>query len=234
MAGSRTQASLGVGPVSRARLFWRSTVGKKVVMSVTGLIMVGFVVLHMIGNLQVFESAARLNAYSHFLHHTINELLWLLRIVLLVSVVLHVVAAVQLTRIDRAARPVGYRKQDRQAATVASRSMRWGGVAIALFVIFHLLHLTTGTIQPVPYAPGDVYANVVGGFRVWWVTLIYVLAMIALGLHIFHGAWSSIRTLGVSRPRAEPTRRPVAALLAVALWAGFSIVPLAVFFGWVR
>jgi len=234
MAGARTQPSLGVGPGTRVRLFWQSTVGKKIVMSVTGLIMVGFVLLHMIGNLQIFESAARLNAYSHFLHHTINELLWLLRIVLLVSVVLHIVAAVQLTRIDRAARPVGYRKRDRQAATIASRTMLYGGIAIALFVIFHLLHLTTGTIQPVPYAPGDVYANVVGGFRLWWVTLIYVLAMIALGLHIFHGAWSSIRTLGLSRPNAEPMRRPVATLVAVVLWAGFSIVPLAVFFGWVR
>jgi len=219
---------------SRIRLFWRSTVGKKIVMSVTGLIMVGFVLVHMIGNLQVFEGAARLDAYSHFLHHTINELLWLVRVVLLVSVVLHIVAAVQLTRMDRAARPVGYRRQDRQASTVASRSMRWGGLLLALFVVFHLLHLTTGTIQPAPFAPGDVYANVVGGFRVWWVTLIYVLAMIALGLHIFHGAWASIRTLGLSRPGAEPMRRPIAALLAVVLWAGFSIVPVAVFFGWVR
>lgn len=234
MTGSRTQASLGAGPVHRVRLFWQSTVGKKIVMSVTGLIMVGFVILHMIGNLQIFESAARLNAYSHFLHHTITELLWLLRIVLLVSVVLHIVAAAQLTRIDRAARPVAYRKRDRQAATIASRTMLYGGIAIALFVIFHLLHLTTGTIQPAPYTDGDVYANVVGGFRVWWVTLIYVLAMIALGLHIFHGAWSSIRTLGLSRPTTEPMRRPVATLVAVVLWAGFSIVPLAVFVGWVR
>ncbi|HEY7896060.1 MAG TPA: succinate dehydrogenase cytochrome b subunit [Gemmatimonadaceae bacterium] len=233
MAGSQP-AALGVGPTNRVRLFWRSTVGKKIVMSVTGLIMVGFVLLHMIGNLQIFEGAARINAYSHFLHHTINELLWLVRVVLLVSVVLHIVAAIQLTRIDRAARPVGYRRREPQAATVASRSMRWGGLALALFIVFHVLHLTTGTIQPVPFAPGDVYANVMGGFRIWWVTLIYVLAMIALGLHIFHGAWSSIRTLGVNRPKAEPLRRPVAALVAVILWAGFSVVPVAVFFGWVR
>ncbi len=215
-------------------MFWRSTIGKKMVMSVTGLIMVGFVLVHMLGNLQIFEGAARINAYSHFLHFTINELLWLLRIILLVSVILHIVAAIQLTRIDRAARPVGYERKEPQAATIASRSMRWGGLALALFIVFHLLHLTTGTIHPVPFVPGDVYANMVGGFQMWWVTLIYVLAMIALGLHIFHGAWSSIRTLGVNRPKARPTRRPIAAAVAVAVWAGFTLVPVAIFFGWVR
>ena len=233
MSGSQP-AALGIGRKTRIRLFWQSTVGKKIVMSVTGLIMVGFVLLHMIGNLQIFEGAARINAYSHFLHYTINELLWLVRVVLLVAVVLHIVAAIQLTRTDRAAQPVDYRRREPQAATVASRSMRWGGLALALFIVFHLLHLTTGTIQPVAFAPGDVYANVVGGFRIWWVTLIYVLAMIALGLHIFHGAWSSIRTLGLNRPKAQPMRRPVAALVAVILWAGFSVVPVAVFLGWVR
>lgn len=218
----------------RLLAFWRSTVGKKAVMAVTGLIMVGFVLLHMLGNLQVFEGAARINAYSHFLHHTINELLWLLRIVLLVSVVLHIVAAVQLTRRDRAARPAPYARHTLQSATPASRTMRWGGVALALFIVFHLLHLTTGTIQPVPFAEGDVYANMVGGFRVWWVTLIYVLAMVVLGLHVFHGGWSSIRSLGLSRPKAEPRRRPVAALVAVLLWAGFTLVPVAIYAGWVR
>jgi len=218
----------------RIRLFWQSTVGKKIVMAATGLIMVGFVLLHMLGNLQVFEGAARLNAYSHFLHHTINELLWLARIVLLASVVLHIVAAWQLTRIGHAARPQAYERVAPQASTVASRGMRWGGVALALFIVFHLLHLTTGTIQPVPFRDGDVYANMVGGFHVWWVTLIYVLAMVALGLHIFHGAWSSVRTLGLARPRAEPRRRPIAAALAVVLWAGFTLVPVAIFLGWVR
>lgn len=219
---------------SRIRLFWESTVGKKAVMAATGLIMTGFVILHMIGNLQVFEGAARLNGYSHFLHHTINEVLWFLRVVLLVSVVLHIVAAWQLTRTGHAARPTPYARRTPQAATVASRSMRWGGVALALFIVFHLLHLTTGTIQPVPFQQGDVYANLVGGFQIWWVTLIYVLAMIALGLHIFHGGWSSVRTLGLVRPKAEPRRRPVAATLAIVLWAGFTLVPVAIFLGWVR
>ncbi|HEX6533795.1 MAG TPA: succinate dehydrogenase cytochrome b subunit [Gemmatimonadaceae bacterium] len=222
---ARRGAALG-----RIGAFWRSTIGKKIVMAATGLIMVAFVIVHMIGNLQVFVSPQKINGYSYFLHHIIGELLWVARVVLLVSVVLHIVAAYQLTRLDRAARPVGYARKTPQAATVASRTMRWGGVALALFIVFHILHLTTGTIQPVPYTEGDVYANLVGGFQVWWVTLIYVLAMIALGLHMFHGGWSSIRTLGMSQPQRQPLRRPVAFTLAVIVWIGFTCVPVAIFF----
>jgi succinate dehydrogenase / fumarate reductase cytochrome b subunit len=216
------------------RLFWQSTIGKKIVMAVTGIIMVGFVIVHMIGNLQVFVGAEKIDAYSRFLHHGIGELLWLARIILLVSVVLHIVAAVQLTRIDTAARPVGYARKQPQASTVASRTMRWGGVALALFIAFHILHMTTGTIQPAPFVEGQVYGNLVGSFQIWWVTLIYVLAMIALGLHIFHGGWASVRTLGLNHPKPNPLRRRVAAAIAIGVWAGFTIVPLAIFFGWVR
>ncbi|HEX5436880.1 MAG TPA: succinate dehydrogenase cytochrome b subunit [Gemmatimonadaceae bacterium] len=220
--------------VGRGRAFWGSTIGKKIVMAATGWIMIAFVIVHMIGNLQIFESAVRLNAYSAFLHHTIGELLWLVRIILLVSVVLHIVAAVQLTQMDLAARPVPYARKQRQAATIASSTMRWGGLAILLFVIFHILHITTGTIHPERFVPGDVYGNLVGSFTIWWVTLIYVLAMIALGLHIFHGAWSSTRTLGLNQPASDPFHRPIATLIAVVVWAGFTLVPLAIFFGWVR
>jgi len=220
--------------IGRIRLFWQSTIGKKIVMAATGLIMVAFVIVHMLGNLQIFEGAARLNAYSAFLHHTINELLWLARVILLVSVVLHIVGAIQLTRIDRAARPVGYARKERQAATVASSTMRWGGLALALFIIFHILHITTGTIRPSPFTAGDVYGNLVGTFQIWWVTLIYVVAMIALGLHIYHGTWSSIRTLGLNRPSPNPFQRRAATLIAAVVWAGFSLVPLAIYFGWVR
>jgi succinate dehydrogenase / fumarate reductase cytochrome b subunit len=203
-------------------------------MAVTGIIMIGFLIVHMLGNLQVFESAEKINTYSHFLHHGINELLWIARIILLVSVVLHIVAAVQLTRIDTAARPVGYARKQPQSSTIASRTMRWGGVALALFIVFHILHMTTGTIQPAPFTEGNVYENLVGGFQIWWVTLIYVLAMIAIGLHIFHGGWASVRTLGLNQPKPNPLRRQVAAAIAIGLWAGFTIVPLAIFFGWVR
>jgi succinate dehydrogenase / fumarate reductase cytochrome b subunit len=227
-------ARRGAGAMGRLRLFWDSTVGKKIVMGVTGLIMVAFVIAHMVGNLQIFVGAAKINAYSHFLHHTIAELLWVVRIVLLVAVVLHVVSAIQLTRRDRAARQVAYARKTPQTATISSRSMRWGGVALALFIVFHLLHLTTGTIRPAPFVEGNIYSTMVGSFQIWWVALIYVLAMIALGLHIFHGSWAAVRTLGFNRPSPNPLRRPYALSLAIIVWAGFTIVPIAVYFGWVR
>lgn len=219
---------------SRVGIFWRSTIGKKIVMAATGWIMVGFVIVHMLGNLQVFVGAAKINAYSAFLHNSIGELLWAARIILLVSVILHIVAAIQLTRIDTAARPVGYARKQRQSATIASSTMRWGGFALALFIAFHLLHMTTGTIHPETFTPGNVYGNLVGSFQIWWVTLIYVLAMIALGLHIFHGGWSAIRTLGLSQPKPEPLKRPIAKTLAIVLWAGFTVVPVAIYFGLVK
>ncbi len=134
-------------------------------MAVTGLIMVGFLIGHMAGNLQVFVGAARLNAYAAFLH-SLGEFLWLIRGVLVVALVLHIVAADQLIVIDRGARPVAYAKHESQASTFASRTMRWGGLALAIFIVFHLLHFTTGTLRPAPFVPGDVYANVVDSFRI--------------------------------------------------------------------
>jgi len=220
--------------VGRAAAFWQSTIGKKVVMAATGLIMIGYVVLHMAGNLQIFLGPEKLDAYSYFLHHQAGELLWVVRAVLLVSVALHIVAARQLTRIDSAARPIGYARLDPQASTLSSRTMRWGGVILALFILFHLLHFTTGTIRPTAFDPADVYGNLTRAFRVWWVVLIYVAAMIALGLHLYHGGWSAVRTLGLARPSASPMTRPVAALIAVLVWVGFTIVPLSIFLGFVR
>src|SRR6185436_8506010 len=122
--------------------FYRSTVGKKIIMAVTGLIGIGFVILHVAGNLQAFEGREKLNAYSALLHGPAAELLWLMRVVLLVAVLLHVVMAYQLTQMARAARPDDYRERDAQVATLASRTMRWGGVLLLGFIIFHLLHFT--------------------------------------------------------------------------------------------
>lgn len=206
-------------------------VGKKVVMGVTGLIGVGFVILHAAGNLLIFRGPGAINAYSHFLKST-GELLWLVRIILIVAVILHVIAAVQLARLSRAARPIAYTKHEPQAATIASRTMRWGGALLLVFIVLHILHFTTGTIRPAgTFSSEDVYANMVTSFRIWWVALFYVIAMVALGLHLFHGAWSSVRSLGVSPRSPRPLRHRLSLLIAVFVWAAFTSIPLAVFAG---
>jgi succinate dehydrogenase / fumarate reductase cytochrome b subunit len=216
------------------RGFYGSMVGKKVVMGVTGLIGVGYVILHALGNLLLFRGPEAINSYAHFLKST-GELLWAVRIVLIVSVILHVIAAVQLTRQSRAARPIAYAKREPQAATAASRTMRWGGALLLLFIVLHILHFTTGTIRPAgAFSSEDVYANVVTSFRIWWVALFYVIAMLALGLHLFHGAWSSVRSIGVSRPSPEPLHHRISLAIALFVWAAFTAVPIAVFAGIVR
>ncbi len=169
--------------------FWRTTVGKKIIMAVTGMILIVFLIGHVAGNLLVFRGAAALDAYSAFLKREAVAL-WVVRTILLVSVVLHVVAAAQLALLDRAARPQRYARTEPRAATTASRSMRSGGLLIAAFVVFHVLHLTAGTIRPAPFEEARVYDNLVGGFRVWWVSTSYALAMTVIGLHLFHGGWS--------------------------------------------
>jgi succinate dehydrogenase / fumarate reductase cytochrome b subunit len=220
--------------MARLRKFYGSMVGKKVVMGLTGLIGIGFVILHSLGNLLVFRGPAAINSYSHFLKST-GELLWTLRVVLLLAVILHVIAAIQLTRQSRAARPIGYAKRETQVATISSRTMRWGGALLLVFIVVHILHFTTGNIRPAGvFNSEDVYANVVTSFRIWWVTLFYVLSMIALGLHLSHGAWSSVRSIGVSPPSPQPLHRRLSLLIALFVWAAFTAVPLAVFSGLVR
>jgi succinate dehydrogenase / fumarate reductase, cytochrome b subunit len=217
--------------MNRAIRFYRSAVGKKVVMAVTGLIGIAFLVGHALGNLLAFRGPEALNAYSAFLKST-GELLWLVRAVLLGAVVLHVVAAYQLTMQNRAARPTDYAGREPQVSTLASRTMRWGGALILLFIIVHILHFTTGTIRPTGFfSPGDVYGNVVGSFRVWWVSLFYIVAMIAIGAHLYHGAWSSVRTIGFAQPSENPLHRRVALVLAVLIWLGFTALPVGVLLG---
>ena len=221
---------------------YRSTIGKKTIMAVTGLLLVGFVIGHMAGNLQVFIGAAKMNAYASFLK-SLGEFLWLARIILLVALVLHVLMAWQLTRIKRKARPVDYTRRDPQVSTVASRTMRWGGVLLLVFIVFHILHFTTGTVFPAASSPDamypawshtDVYGNIISAFRTPWVVAFYVVAMLFLMLHLFHGAWSSVRTLGLSKPSSHPLHRRVATVIALAVWLGFSVIPVAVFLGVIR
>jgi succinate dehydrogenase / fumarate reductase cytochrome b subunit len=219
--------------VKKLQAFWRSTPGKKIVMGVTGLIMIGFLILHMLGNLQAFLGAEKYNAYGTLLHGPLHEVVLLLRVVLLVSLILHVVAAVQLTLRDRAARPVAYARKVPQAATAASRTLRVGGVLLLGFIIYHLLHFTTGQLHP-DFVPGDVYHNLVTGLARPVVAAFYLVSMVVIGLHVYHGAWGSFRSLGAVSPKSDPLHRPVAWVVAVGLWLGFSAIPVAVLMGWLR
>jgi succinate dehydrogenase / fumarate reductase, cytochrome b subunit len=223
------------------RTFWQSQIGKKIVMAVTGIIGVGFVIGHMIGNLQVFEGAEKINAYGRFLHHTLGLELWLVRAALLGAVVLHVLAAYQLSMRARASRPQAYKRRDPQVSTLASRTMRWGGVLVLVFIVLHILHFTVRSFpgyQGMVTIDGtetvDVYTNLVTAFRnPLWVAF-YVVSMVALGMHLYHGVWSSLRTLGAAKPSATPLRRQLALGLAVVIWAGFTIVPIGIFLGFAR
>ncbi len=221
--------------MSSDRSFIQSTVGKKVVMALSGLILVGFVIIHMLGNLNMFQGSDAMNDYAHLLKSK-PPILWGARVVLLSAVLGHIWSALALTQKSLAARPIGYAKQRPQAATFASRTIRIGGVVLLVFIVFHLLHFTVGAIEPspVPFSATDVYGNVVGSFSVPWVAVFYIVAMMALGLHLFHGVWASFRTLGLVKPSAHPMKRNLAVLVAVVVWLGFTAIPLAVLAGFVR
>ncbi|MFE1963331.1 succinate dehydrogenase [Streptomyces sp. NPDC059479] len=221
---------------SMTRTLWGSTIGKKTVMAVSGLIMLGYLVAHMLGNLKIFFGAPEFNGYAHWLR-TLGEpvlhyewALWILRVVLVVAVVLHAVCAYQLSRRDRAARPVGYAHK-RARATYATRTMRWGGIILALFIVWHILDLTTGTAHPGGFQPGHPYQNVVDTFSTWYGNVIYIVAMLALGLHILHGFWSAAQTLGVGSATRERALKTSAGVLAFALTAGFISIPVGVMTG---
>lgn len=213
--------------------FWNSQIGKKIVMAVTGLIGVGFVIGHMLGNLQMFQGPDKMNSYAAFLQG-LGGLLWLARAILLGAVILHVVAAVQLTRQKQAARPVGYVKGTQwEVSTFASRSIRWGGALLLVFIVFHILHFTTRSIFA-GYSETNVYGNVIAGFSHWWVSVFYLVAMAGLFLHLYHGVWSSPRTLGAAAPSRSPLARRIAPLVAILVYLGFSAIPAAVLLGILR
>jgi succinate dehydrogenase / fumarate reductase, cytochrome b subunit len=220
--------------MSQARGFVGSTIGRKVIMAVTGAILFGFVLVHMIGNLQVYLGPEALNHYGVFLREMLHGAgLWIARAVLLAAVVLHIWSATSLTLTSRRARPEGYRKEKWKESTYASRTMRWGGVILLLFVIYHLLHFTTGTLHQ-SFIEGDVYHNFVAGFRNVWVSAFYIFAMLALGLHLRHGLWSMCQTLGVSHPRYIRMAHVGAWIFAAIVVIGNISFPLAVLAGIVR
>jgi succinate dehydrogenase / fumarate reductase cytochrome b subunit len=206
--------------------FYRSTIGRKVVMAASGIVLVVYLIGHTAGNLLVFRGPQAINDYAHFLQSS-GALLWTVRIILLLALVFHVHSAWSLTREARAARPTNYRLLEKQSSGWSARSMGWGGALLLFFVIYHILHFTTGTVHP-RFVPGDVYGNLVTGFRVPIVAIFYLLAMVALALHLRHGVWSVFQTLGVSHPHVIPLRRRLAVLLAVLVPAGLATIPLAI------
>lgn len=217
----------------RLLALWNTSVGKKAVMAVTGLVMVAYLLTHVLANLLVFQGPEKINLYSSFLHGT-GGALWGARLVLLAAVMLHILAAVQLTGRRQAARPVGYAAgRQPQVSTLASRTIRWGGVLILVFLVYHILHFTLGTVHG-SFIEGDPYHNVAAGFANPLVVLFYEIALLAVGLHLYHGIWSSGRSLGVSAPSPHPIRRQLALALSVIVWAGFTVIPLAVYAGVIR
>jgi succinate dehydrogenase / fumarate reductase cytochrome b subunit len=222
-------------PTARSlpRGIYGSDVGKKYVMAVTGIVLMGYVLLHMIGNLKLYLGREDLNVYAEWLR-TVGEpalprevVLWVLRVVLLLAVVLHIDSAIRLARSSRRARPVGYAAPRHYvAADFASRTMRWTGPIIALFVIFHLLDLTWGTTNP-SFVSGDPYDNVVASFQRVPVAIVYVIANLALALHLYHGAWSLFQSMGWSGV-LNAWRRRFAIAYAVLIAVGNVSFPILV------
>jgi len=221
--------------------FYRSAIGKKAVMAVTGLVLFGWIFLHMVGNLKLYLGPEHMNEYARWLR-TIGTpampetaALWAVRLLLIVCVVFHIHSAYALTLINRAARPVGYHDRDYLSATYAARTMRWGGVIILLFIVYHLLHLTVGAhVTPQTFVENDPYHNVVAGFQVWWVAAIYIIANLALGLHLYHGVWSMFNSVGINHPKFNPWRRSFATTFALLITVGNISFPVSVLLGLVR
>lgn len=211
---------------------WRSTIGKKIAMALTGLLLVGFLISHMISNVLVFVDRSSLDHYAAWLR-SFGPLLWIPRLILLGAVVIHIVAAYQLTMMARAGRGVAYREHDRPASTYASRTMRWGGVLILVFIIFHILHYTVGIIHP-DFREGEVGRNLVRGMESTPVALFYLISMIALGAHLLHGIWSVFQTLGINHPTWNRWRRGIALGLTILVAGGFASIPAAALLGWLR
>jgi succinate dehydrogenase / fumarate reductase cytochrome b subunit len=218
-----------------------SSVGLKILMAATGILLVLFLFAHMIGNLKIFFGAGTFDHYAHWLRTIGTPLLpdqwylWIQRTGLTVAVIAHIAAATILARRARKARPIRYAHRPKVQGSYAARTMRWGGVIILLFVVFHILDLTTGTLNPVG-DPQHPYANVVADFAPgrWYVTLFYTLAIVAVGFHLRHGIYSAARTLGQRTARGERLWKTVAAVLSVLLVAGYLSVPFAVVTGLVN
>lgn len=246
ISSSRTPVSGTATSVRRRRSFvsdlYSTAVGKKYVMAISGISMMGFVLFHMIGNLKMYLGAADLDHYSEFLRDLLYPIapkgvvLWLLRGGLVVMLVAHLHAAWSLTRLNHQARPVKYQSaRDYQVANFASRSMRWTGLIVFAFIVWHLLDLTFGVVNATgtdsTFVRGEVYDNVVRSLDRWPVSAFYVVANILLGIHLFHGAWSIFQSLGWNNPRFNAWRRGFATAFATIIVVGNVSFPIAVVAG---
>ena len=215
-----------------------STIFLKTMMAVSGLIFVAFVLLHMYGNLKAFAGHDAFNTYAHHLR-TFGEpmlpyggLLWVLRVVLIVSLVVHVASAAILASRASKARSQKYAVKKNRASSLSSRTMRWGGITLLLFIIWHLINFTIGRVNVAGGATNDPFNLVVDTFDTWWMTIIYLLAMVALALHLHHGTWSALQTLGLTNSaRSRANAKTAGWVVAVVIAGGFSLVPLFVLFG---
>ena len=217
------------GAMARGVGFFGTTVGKKVVMAVTGIILFGFLVGHMAGNLQFFLGPEVINAYAENLRH-LPALLWAVRIGLLVAAILHIAASISLARIQNLARPVRYTRKNNVGSNYASRTMYWSGPIVLAFLIYHLLHLTFGVVHP-DFRELRAYENLVAGFSNPIVSIAYIVAVVLLGMHLYHGLWSMFQTLGAAHPAYTPKLKAFAKFATVVIVLGFLAVPIAILAG---
>jgi succinate dehydrogenase / fumarate reductase cytochrome b subunit len=216
-----------LGPV-RVGLLWQNQVGKKFLMAATGFILAAYVVVHLLGNMQLYMGRETINNWAHLLHAS-SGFLWTARIVLLVAVLTHALAGIMLTLEKGKARPVAYAEQINIQASFASRTMIWSGLVIAAFVVYHVLHLTVG-LHP-KFVHLDAYNNVVNGFRVLPAAGAYVAAMIAVGFHLWHGLYGMFQSVGFRHPRYTPGVRSAAAIVGTLVALANISVPVAVLSG---
>jgi succinate dehydrogenase / fumarate reductase cytochrome b subunit len=218
---------------------YQSSVGKKIIMALTGALLFFFVLAHMLGNLKIYMGPAAFDEYAAFLREVGHPafphgaLLWIFRAFLLAAAALHILSATQLYLVSRRARRTGYELNEDLSFSYASRTMRWGGLILFAFVVYHIMHLTVGSVHP-DFQHGAAYANVVVGFRVWPVSLIYALCMLPLGLHVYHGLWSATQTLALQHRTIKKWRRPFAVGLAGLIVVANISIPVAVLTGLVR
>lgn len=228
--------------MNRINTLYSSTIGKKAIAAITGLVLFGFLIGHVAGNLKVFTGSSadgvpHIDEYGQFLKVVGEPILppmfglWIARAVLLGSLILHVWVVAQLAKLSHAARPMKYVRNHKVASSWAARYMMYSGLFILAFVVFHILHFTTGTIQLGEFEHGMIYSNLFNSFSKWPIGLAYISVMVVLGLHLYHGIWSLFQTLGLDNPDRNNALRTFAVVMTVALTIGFIVVPLAFMFG---